>query len=107
MTDETIDSAPAPVRDTGYTYATVIIADADRLQAQADLDDQGLFNTPLSASGSAPATHWMSSGPFYNYQLDDIINVYTWPNAVYFGQDWQYAVSQQNLQIVQIEDQPQ
>ena len=55
-----------------YTYATVIISDADKAQAQADMGE-GFFNTPLSATGEEPATNWMSSGPFANEELDNIL----------------------------------
>lgn len=84
---------------TDYTYATVIIADADKAQAQADLGD-GFFNFGLSATGEAPATNWMSSGPFNNNELDAIVNTYTWPKQIYFGQDWQAAIASAGLQPV-------
>lgn len=80
-----------------YTFATVIIADADKAQAQADLGD-GFFNFALSATGDVPATHWMSSGPFSNDELDRIVNhVVTWPAQVYLGRDWQGAIAEAGL----------
>lgn len=82
-----------------YTFATVIVADADREAAQADLGT-GFFNTALSADGTEPATHWMSSGPFDNTELDRIVNSATWPRKVYFGQDWQAALAAEGLALV-------
>ena len=82
------------------TAATVIIAAADQAQAQADMGD-GFFTVGLSATGEAPATHFMSSGFFLNEELDAIVNTYTWPKKIYFGQDWQAALAAQGLQLVQ------
>jgi len=82
------------------TLAIVIIGDADKAQAQADLSD-GLFTTPLSASGEAPATHWMSSGWFFNDQLNKICNDVTWAKTIRFGDDWQSVLHGLNLMIVQ------
>lgn len=79
-----------------YTYATMIVADADKAQAQADMGD-GFFLFPLSADGSAPATHWMSSGPFNNSELEA---EHSWPRIVVYGEDWQAAIVQENLQPV-------
>lgn len=81
-----------------YTFATVIIADADKAAAQADLGD-GFFNTGLSTDGTEPATHWMSSGPFDNTEMDKICNTVTWPKKIYFGQDWQSAIAAEGLQL--------
>ncbi len=81
------------------TQATVIIADADKAQAQADLSEYQ-FTVPLSASGEAPATNWMSSGWWYDSQLNDIVNVFTWPKQIYFGSDWQSAIAQAGLQVI-------
>lgn len=107
-----------------YTYATVIISDADKAQAQADMGE-GFFNTPLSASGEEPATNWMSSGPFENRELDMIVNKVkevtteispatetepavtettlvplTWNFKIAFGQDWQGFVDYLGLKVV-------
>lgn len=83
-----------------YTFATVIIAAADQPQAQADMG-AGFFTVGLSANGLPPATNYMSSGPFNNDELDAVVNVYTWPKKVYFGQDWQAAIAAEGLQLVQ------
>lgn len=61
----------------------------------------GFFTTGLSAAGEAPATNFMSSGPFDNSELDAIVNTHTWPKKMYFGQDWQAAAAAEGLQIVQ------
>lgn len=81
------------------TQATVIILDADKAQAQADLSEYQ-FTTPLSETGEAPATHWMSSGWWYDEELDNICNVYTWPKRIYFGSDWQAAIAKAGLMVV-------
>ena len=86
-----------------YTYATVIISDADKAQAQADMGE-GFFNTPLSATGEKPATNWMSSGPFANEELDRICNegegAFAWKYKIAFGQDWQGFVDYLGLKVV-------
>ena len=82
-----------------YVFATVIVLDADRKQAQADMGD-GFFNTALSASGEPPATNWMSSGPFDVSEMDAMVNTYAWPKKIYFGQDWQAALDANNLKLV-------
>lgn len=85
-----------------YTFASVLISAADRQQAQADLGD-GFFNTPLSPTGEAPATNFMSSGPFDNSELNIVVNTAIWPKRVYFGQDWQAAISAEGLQMMAVE----
>ena len=82
-----------------YTFATVIISAADQAQAQADMGD-GFFNTALSATGEPPATNFMSSGPFDNSEMDAMVNTYTWPKKIYFGQDWQAALDANGLKLV-------
>jgi hypothetical protein len=81
------------------TQATTIILDADKAQAQADLSTYQ-FTTPLSETGEAPATHWMSSGWWYDDELDNICNVFTWPKQIYFGSDWQAAIEKAGLMVV-------
>ena len=82
-----------------FTHATVIVADADKAAAQADLGD-GFFATALSATGAEPVTHWMSSGPFENEELNRVCNDVTWPRKVYFGQDWQAAIDAHKLTVL-------
>ena len=85
---------------SNYTFATVIIADADKAAAQADLGE-GFFVTALSADGTEPATHWMSSGPFDNTELNRICNDVTWPRRVSFGQEWQLAIEAHGLMVLE------
>ena len=85
---------------SNYTFATVIVADADKAAAQADLGD-GFFVTALSADGTEPATHWMSSGPFDNEELNRICNDVAWPRRVTFGQDWQLAIEAHGLMVLE------
>jgi hypothetical protein len=82
-----------------YTFATVIIADADKTQAQADLGD-GMFSVPLSANGLSPATHWMSSGAFYDDQLAFIEHEASWDSYIALTQDWETVIADEGLQMV-------
>ena len=83
-----------------YTYASVVILDADKVNAQADLGE-GFFNTGLSAVGTEPATHWMSSGPWLNEELDKVCNQSAWPYQINFGTEWQTYIDSLNLKMVQ------
>lgn len=86
-----------------YTFASVVIADADRQAAQADLGE-GFFNTGLSADGTEPATHWMSSGPWLNDELDKVCNQspdgFEWPYQINFGTEWQTYIDSLGLKMV-------
>jgi len=84
---------------SNYTFATVIIADADKAAAQADLGE-GMFTVPLSASGLAPATHWMSSGAFYDDQLAFIEHEASWDSTIALTQDWETVIAEEGLQMV-------
>jgi len=86
-----------------YTYATVIITADARPAAQTDLGE-GFFNTALSADGNEPATHFMSSGPFNNDELQLVVNAVTWERKVYFGQDWQAACDAEELRLVSVSE---
>ena len=89
-----------------YTFASVIIPDSAKEQAQADLSEYQ-FTAPLSPTGEAPATHWMSSGPWDDAQLQFIVNEATWPYKVYFGTDWQAAVAAEGLMPVVEKPEPE
>ena len=89
MTDET----------PNYTFATVIIADADKAQACADLGE-GMFSVPLSPTGLSPATNWMSSGAFYDDQLAFIEHEATWDSFIALTQDWEAVIAEEGLQMV-------
>lgn len=93
MTDDTLDATP------DYTFATVIIADADKAQACADLGE-GMFSVPLSPTGLSPATNWMSSGAFYDDQLAFIEHEATWPSQIELTQDWEAVIAADGLQMV-------
>ena len=82
-----------------FTYATVIVPDADRATAQKELGD-GFFNVPASATGELPAQAWFTSGPCSNDEMDIIANEVTWKKKMYFGQDWQAALDAQGLQMI-------
>jgi len=81
------------------TQAIVIIADSDKEAAVSDLGG-GFFSAPLSSDGNAPTSHWMSSGYFLNSELNSIVNVFTWPKKVYFGNNWQAALDAEKLKQV-------
>ena len=70
---------------TDSTFATVAIAAADQAAAQIDLP--GLFTAAYTTNpeGKAPATHYVSSGLFFNDELDMIVNDAEWPKVVKFG----------------------
>lgn len=82
-----------------YTYATAVIAAADQAAAQADLGE-GFFNAGYSATGEAPATHFISSGPFENAELNLIVNAAAWPKQIYFGNDLDAVLAELGLQMV-------
>jgi hypothetical protein len=80
------------------TFSSVFITSEDQPAAQADLGE-GYFTAPLSADGTAPATHYWSTGYWYDEQLDFICNEATWPKTVKFG-DAQAALASMSLQQV-------
>lgn len=70
---------------TSSTFATVVVAAADQAAAQADLP--GMFTSGYTDNPELPeiATHYVSSGAFYDTELDKIVNDVTWPRVVRFG----------------------
>ena len=56
-----------------YTFASVLCS-ADNQLALQEIVGDGYFNSPLSEDGTAPATHYLSSGPFDNTVLDQIMD---------------------------------
>jgi hypothetical protein len=80
------------------TFASVFITSEDQPAAQQDLGD-GYFTAPLSADGTAPATHYWSTGYWLDSQLDFIVNEATWPKTVKFG-DAQAALASMGLMPV-------
>jgi hypothetical protein len=78
------------------TFASCFVEAQYQAAAQADLGE-GYFTAPLSADGTAPATHYWSTGYWYDEQLDFIVNEATWPKTVKFG-DAQAALAEMGLQ---------
>jgi hypothetical protein len=77
------------------TFATVIIQAADQAAAQEDFP--GLFTAAYADFADRPVTtHYVSSGFFYDEELDKIVNDVTWPRIVKFG-DAQAALTSQGL----------
>ena len=85
-----------------YTYATVIIAAADQAAAQTDFPE--CFTCGLSADGSAPATHYNTSGPWGNDELERIVNGAPWSKRVAFGSDAQAVLAEMGLKPVTTTD---
>ena len=91
-----------------YTYATVIIAAADQTAAQAQYPDYfhaGYYEATEGADSSI-ATTYVTSGPFDNVELADIINNVTWPRKVYFG-EIQAVLASLNLKQVTVLAEPE
>lgn len=80
------------------TFASVFISAADQAAAQQDLGE-GYFTAPLSANGAEPATHYWSTGYWFDRELDRIVNEATWPKVVKFG-DPQVALAAMNLEVI-------
>ena len=81
-----------------YTFATVAVAAADQAAAQASYPEY--FHTGASETGEAPATHYVTSGPFDNVELATILNSQDWPKRVAFGSDFQTGLAQLGLVLV-------
>lgn len=84
---------------TTSTFASCFIDAEYQAAAQADMGE-GFFTAPLSADDTEPATHYVSSGWFFNEKLDKIVNEVAWPNTVKFG-DAAQALADMGLQPVQ------
>ena len=87
------------------TFSSVFVTAADQLSAQSDLGE-GYFTSGLSADGSLPATHFWSTGYWFDSELDKIVNTVTWSKTVKFG-DPSVALAEMNLVQVQEDPQPQ
>jgi hypothetical protein len=81
---------------TTSTFATVVVAAADQAAAQADFP--GMFTAGYTDNPDDPtvATHYVSSGWFFDAELDQIVNTVTWPRVVKFG-DAQAALASLGL----------
>ena len=80
------------------TYATVAVPAENLAEAQAQFP--GFFTAAMSADGTAPATHFVSSGYYLDTELDVLVNDVTWPRRVVFG-DTQAALVKLQLMTVQ------
>lgn len=65
------------------TFATVVIPSESQAAAQADL--HGHFTAAYAADAAGPATHYVSSGFFFDTELDMIVNEAEWTKRVRFG----------------------
>lgn len=81
------------------TFATVVIPSESQAAAQADLP--GHFTAAYAADSTGPATHYVSSGHFFNTELDMIVNEATWQKVVRFGDA---AVALADLGLVPVLD---
>ena len=79
-----------------YTYATVIVPSENQSKAQA-IAGADTFVAGLSADGTQPATHYVTSGPFDNEQLNQFTDA-EWKKTIRFGDDWQAAIAELQLQ---------
>lgn len=70
-----------------YTFATVIVAAADQATAQTLLENTSYFTAGFSEAGELPVTHYVSSGPFSNTELDLLVNDTTFQKKVLFGRE--------------------
>jgi len=82
---------------SNYTTCTIIVLAEDRTKAQ-DITSTDTFNAEASADGLTPATHYFTSGPFSNDEVDAIVNT-TWSKWVR-SEDWVGALA--SLGLVQV-----
>ena len=85
---------------SGFTYASAIILDAE-VEAAREHFGPGYFPVPLSEDGSEPATFWMGTGAWDNSELDYIVNESGWSVRIFFGQDWQSALNEAGLKVIE------
>ena len=79
------------------TFATVVVPAADQPLAQTDFPSMFTagFCSP-EAEDKSVATSYVSSGWFFDSELDQIVNEVTWPKIVKFG-DAQAALASLGL----------
>jgi hypothetical protein len=75
---------------TNFTNCTIIVLAEDRTKAQDVTTDQ-YFNAEASSDGLLPVTHYFTSGPFSNDEVDAMVNT-AWPKWVR-SDDWQAALA--------------
>ena len=81
-----------------YTFATVAILAADQAAAQAQYP--AYFNTGASETGEAPATHYVTSGPFDNAELAAIQASTAFTAHGVLGEDVAAGLAQLGLVLV-------
>jgi hypothetical protein len=87
---------------TNFTNCTIIVLAEDRTKAQ-DVTTTEYFNAQASADGQLPVTHYFTSGPFSNEEVDALVNT-SWPKWVR-SDDWQSALSGLGLvQVIPVEE---
>ena len=80
-----------------FTNCTIIVLAEDRTKAQ-DVTTTEYFNAEASSDGQLPVTHYFTSGPFSNEEVDALVNT-AWPKWVR-SDDWQSALA--GLGLVQV-----
>jgi hypothetical protein len=75
---------------TNFTNCTIIVLAEDRTKAQ-DVTTTEYFNAQASSDGLLPITHYFTSGPFSNDEVDALVNT-AWPKWVR-SDDWQAALA--------------
>ena len=84
---------------SNFTQSTVIILAADQAAAQADMG-MDFFTTGASPTGELPATNYFTSGPWSNTEMNQMANSVTWAKLMYFGTDWEYALTDSGLVMI-------
>ena len=85
----------------GYTFATCVIPDSEKAAAQETYP--AYFVVGLSADGSAPATHWVTSGALDNAEITEMVTHFPAGWKFDFGNDLSGALANWGLQPVQVE----
>lgn len=80
------------------TNLTILIAAADREEAQADMGAD-YFNAPASPTGAEPATHYFTQGFWLNSEVDKINNVVAWDSLIR-APEWEMALAAEGLQYI-------
>jgi len=90
------------------TKATVVIAQAD--QEAAQLDFPGMFTAGFcksNAEDKTVASHYVSSGFFFDSELDKIVNEVTWGRYVKFGDVYQVLAELDLVQCEEVQNEPE
>ena len=84
-----------------YTFCTVAIPDSEKAAAQVTYS--AYFVVGLSASGQAPATHWVTSGALDNAEITEMVTHFPAGWKFDFGNDLSGALANWGLMAVQVE----